>query len=81
MDKNVGTASARVGRRRSVQRKTPDNTVASPCIGICMLGNDGLCQGCLRNIDEIREWMIMDRDEKLAVLENVELRQKQRIND
>ncbi|MEZ5450572.1 MAG: DUF1289 domain-containing protein [Thiolinea sp.] len=53
----------------------PDTTVPSPCIGVCMLDRDsGLCEGCLRNIDEIRNWIIMNRDEKLAVLAQLELR-------
>ena len=29
---------------------------ASPCVGICVLGADGLCDGCLRTLDEIAAW-------------------------
>ena len=28
----------------------------SPCIGICELRSDGLCEGCLRTGDEIASW-------------------------
>jgi predicted Fe-S protein YdhL (DUF1289 family) len=31
--------------------------VLSPCIGICRLGTDGLCQGCMRTTEEIARWM------------------------
>lgn len=30
--------------------------VASPCIGACAIGSDGVCAGCLRTLDEIAEW-------------------------
>lgn len=30
--------------------------VASPCIGICVIGDDDLCEGCARTIDEIGGW-------------------------
>lgn len=31
--------------------------VLSPCTGVCELGADGLCLGCLRSGDEIAGWM------------------------
>ena len=75
MTKPLQTDSARKRRRRNVTRKVPDTSVPSPCIGLCTLDNNaGLCDGCFRNIDEIREWIIMDRDEKLAVLARLEQR-------
>ena len=72
------TSPARTQRTRTRQRerKIPDTSIASPCIGVCMLNNTGLCDGCLRNIDEIREWIIMDREEKLAVLAKIAERQQ-----
>lgn len=30
--------------------------VASPCVSICNINDSGLCEGCFRTIDEIREW-------------------------
>ena len=39
--------------------------VLSPCIGICHLGADGLCEGCLRTGDEIARWMA-GRAEEIA---------------
>ena len=33
--------------------------VPSPCIGICHLGSDGLCEGCLRSGDEIGQMCVL----------------------
>jgi len=30
--------------------------ILTPCIGICTLGTDGLCDGCLRTGAEIAAW-------------------------
>lgn len=27
----------------------------SPCIGVCRLGDDGRCLGCLRTMEEIKQ--------------------------
>ena len=62
-------------RRKNIVRKQLDTTVPSPCIGVCWLNDDTqLCEGCLRSADEIRDWMIMDKAEKLALLEQLEQR-------
>lgn len=62
-------------RRRKKARPEIDHSVPSPCVMICKLDSvSGLCEGCHRNVDEIREWMIMSRDEKLTVLEKIEQR-------
>ena len=63
-------------RRKNIVRKLPDTTVPSPCIGVCWLNEETrLCDGCLRSADEIRDWMIMDKAEKLALLQELEQRQ------
>ena len=38
--------------------------ILSPCIGICRLGMDGLCEGYLRTGDEIARWMSMSDAER-----------------
>ena len=44
-------------------------TVASPCTSVCKMNpTTGLCEGCLRTIDEIAHWGLFDDDEKRAVL-------------
>lgn len=50
--------------------------VLSPCIGICQLGDDGLCVGCLRNADEIGRWLDMGESERLYLM-NVILPQRE----
>ena len=44
----------------------------SPCIGICKLDTDqNYCQGCYRSLDEIRNWMYINDEEKLAIFERI----------
>ncbi len=45
--------------------------VLSPCIGVCMLDEDGLCTGCHRSSAEIARWLHMDDDERLRLMEDV----------
>ena len=43
--------------------------IASPCINVCRMNpGTGLCEGCLRTLDEIAAWSAMSPDEKRAVL-------------
>ena len=68
---------SRQPRRRNTARRLLDNTVPSPCIGVCWLnGHTGLCEGCLRSGDEIRDWMIMTREQKMQLLEVLEQRSR-----
>jgi len=49
--------------------------VASPCINVCRMdAASGLCEGCLRTIDEIAAWGTMADDEKRAVWHQLEQR-------
>jgi predicted Fe-S protein YdhL (DUF1289 family) len=42
---------------------------ASPCINVCRMDErSGLCEGCLRTIEEIASWSGYTREEKLGVL-------------
>ena len=57
-------------RRRSRGRREIDHSVPSPCIAVCTIDDaSGLCLGCRRTIDEIRDWPILSREDKLAVLD------------
>lgn len=50
-----------------------DQTIPSPCISICLLDEtDSFCIGCFRTIDELRDWCIMDAEQKTKVLEELE---------
>ncbi len=53
---------------------TPVPGVASPCIGVCRLGDDDICEGCLRTLDEIAEWSSVGDDRRRAILDAVEAR-------
>ena len=48
---------------------TSFHAVLSPCVGVCELGPDGLCQGCLRNVDEIAAWSRLSDAERLHVMD------------
>lgn len=50
---------------------TAFRAVLSPCIGVCSLGPDGLCEGCLRTVDEIAAWSRMSDAERLHVMDNL----------
>ena len=49
----------------------PFRAVLSPCIGICTLGDDGLCLGCHRTSVEIARWVQMDDDQRLRLMERL----------
>ena len=49
---------------------TPD----SPCIAICSTAQgDGICKGCGRTFDEVRDWPQLDPYEKRAVWRRIQL--------
>jgi predicted Fe-S protein YdhL (DUF1289 family) len=42
--------------------------VASPCVSVCRMHEPtGWCEGCLRTLDEIAFWSVLDEDDKRAV--------------
>lgn len=45
--------------------------VLSPCIGVCSLDEQGLCEGCHRTSAEIARWSQMNDDERLRLMEHV----------
>ncbi|RUR47506.1 DUF1289 domain-containing protein [Vreelandella populi] len=51
------------------------NKIDSPCISACQL-KGGMCTGCERRIEEIRQWKSMKRPEKLATIKRAEQRRK-----
>ncbi len=40
----------------------------SPCISICVLDENDVCQGCYRTTSEITDWTMSGADEKRAIL-------------
>ena len=48
--------------------KSSSAPVASPCISVCQIdGATGLCVGCLRTLDEIAAWSMLDDDARRDV--------------
>lgn len=50
---------------------TPPPAVLSPCTGVCVLGEDGLCDGCFRTGSEIASWSQMSDVERLRLMDDV----------
>ncbi|HEY0662425.1 MAG TPA: DUF1289 domain-containing protein [Lysobacter sp.] len=50
---------------------TSFRAVLSPCIGVCALADDGLCEGCHRTSAEIARWAHMNDNERLQLMETV----------
>ena len=73
-----GGRAARINPAINLQAKPfvpmVDTSVPSPCVAVCAFDGGHFCQGCYRNQDEIRDWMIMNREQKLAVLEAISAR-------
>jgi predicted Fe-S protein YdhL (DUF1289 family) len=47
----------------------------SPCINICRMDEaSGWCEGCLRTLDEIACWSLLDDAEKTAVVQTLDER-------
>ncbi len=45
--------------------------IPSPCTGVCTLGEDGLCRGCLRTGAEIAAWAALDDEDRRRIMDDV----------
>ena len=55
--------------------RAPTAPVASPCISVCRMDEaTGLCSGCLRTIDEIATWSVLDDASRRGVLDAIAAR-------
>jgi predicted Fe-S protein YdhL (DUF1289 family) len=50
----------------------------SPCLSICTLDEDNTCMGCLRTLEEIRNWSLMKPDAQWALVTELAERRKGR---
>ena len=57
---------ARRGKRNRIRWED----IKSPCVKICSL-EDGVCIGCGRTQDEIREWIIMTDNQREEIMERL----------
>ena len=55
----------------NVSMNTQFVPILSPCVGICHLGADGYCEGCLRSGDEIARWISMGDAERRRLMDEV----------
>ena len=56
-------------RRRAERLAMLRSGPPSPCVSVCQMDPmTGYCVGCLRTIDEIRDWIISTPDERNKIL-------------
>jgi|GEM_PF-697396 len=48
---------------------SPSKAMLTPCIGICELRADGLCEGCLRTGAEIGDWTSFSDNERSQLMD------------
>ena len=55
---------------------TSTGVVPSPCIGVCRMSEkSGLCEGCFRTLEELRQWSRADDSYKRSVWVDILQRQ------
>jgi hypothetical protein len=45
--------------------------VLSPCIGVCQINENGLCQGCFRSLPEIGQWLSFSPAQREYLMDTV----------
>ena len=48
----------------------------SPCVRNCCLDDDLVCLGCFRTIEEIKDWSIVDDQQRRVILQNAQRRKE-----
>ena len=56
--------------RRGQRNRIRWEAIKRPCVKICTL-EDGVCIGCGRTQDEIREWVIMTENQREKIMERL----------
>lgn len=51
--------------------------IKSPCISVCVLNDEDVCEGCYRSAQEITDWSVLSVEAKKVVMESVKRRFKQ----
>ena len=54
------------------------NVIESPCIGVCTLSDDDHCQGCLRTVDEILNWLAYTDQQRQEIMASLPSRRQKR---
>jgi predicted Fe-S protein YdhL (DUF1289 family) len=70
------TAEMLAQRAREVRALRDGNgSLPSPCVSVCRMdAASGFCEGCLRTLDEIAAWGMMDNGGRRAVWAQIEQR-------
>ena len=58
-----------------------EEVVRSPCINICELGNDRICKGCHRSLEEIAAWSYASIEQRSQIVSKAKQRQIMASND
>ena len=45
--------------------------IISPCVSVCRLSKDGICEGCGRTEKEIREWVIYSNKRRAEIMKRL----------
>ena len=53
------------------------NSPESPCLSICSLDQNDVCEGCFRTGNEIEAWLTADDVRKLEILEASKQRRRE----
>jgi predicted Fe-S protein YdhL (DUF1289 family) len=62
---------------RESEHEQERRLVESPCIGVCVIDEaSGLCEGCLRTLDEIAIWGSSSAVQRREVLARVDRRRR-----
>ena len=63
-------------KKYKLAHKQVDKIVDSPCIQVCTYDDEEeFCIGCHRSKQELQDWWIMTREQKLKTLKKIEERQ------
>lgn len=64
-----------MGRVRVSRAEDRRQAIESPCTRVCRIDRQrGLCEGCLRSLDEIARWTRMADDERQRVMADLAAR-------
>ena len=66
------TATTGDKKKYKLTHKQVDKTVDSPCISICTYDDhEEYCVGCHRSKQELEDWWIMTKQQKLEALKDI----------
>ena len=61
--------------KQAVRAQRKQRELPSPCVSVCRMAfATGLCQGCLRTLEEITAWSKLDDEGKRAIWGRIEQR-------